>query len=126
MTIEAELHALETGALKLCAFPHAEHVRLAYEMLARHSFADVLVRYSGGLKLLVAKAGKPEVYHETRTVAFLSLINERRVRGGLTTWSQFIAANADLLEKRCLERWYSVEELDSVIARQVFILPSPR
>lgn len=122
-TIEEQLAALESGALDLAAFPHREHLRLAYEMLARHSFADALARYSGGLKLLVAKIGKSEVYHETMTVAFLAVVGERQARGNFAGWSEFVAANSDLLDKRCLEQWYAPEQLESEIARRTFCLP---
>jgi hypothetical protein len=124
--IDAALAALEEGALDLAAFPHAEHVRLAYQMLARYPFAEALVRFSRGLKLLVAKAGKPEVYHETMTVAFLALIGERRLRSEAAGWSEFIAANPDLLDKGCLERWYTPDELQSEVARRTFLLPRVR
>jgi hypothetical protein len=122
-SIEEQLAALESGALDLCAFPHAEHLRLAYEMLARHPFSEGLARYSGGLRKLTAKIGKPEVYHETLTVAFLALIGERQARGGYAGWREFIAANPDLLDKRCVEQWYTRDELASGIARMTFCLP---
>ena len=124
-TVEEQLAALEAGLLDLAAFPHAEHLRLGYEMLCRFSFGEALLRYSRGLKLLVAAAGKPEIYHETKTVAFLGLIGERRAAAPHDNWEQFIAANADLLEKRCIERWYDPEQLSSDLARRAFCLPAP-
>lgn len=120
-----ELRAFEMGRLDPARFPHAEHVRFGYEMLDRYSFGEVIWRFSSGLKLLAAKAGKPEIYHETITVAFLALINERRVRRGTGTWSEFQAGNADLFNKRCLEKWYGAEQLGSDLARRVFCLPIP-
>jgi hypothetical protein len=122
-TIEAELRALETGALDPAMFPHREHVRLGFEMLGRYSFSEGLARLSRGLKLLTAKAGRPEVYHETITVAFLALIGERRAQGGESSWKDFKARNDDLLEKRCLEKWYGAEQLRSDLARRTFCLP---
>ncbi|HEX4630586.1 MAG TPA: hypothetical protein VH188_06435 [Chthoniobacterales bacterium] len=119
-----ELRSLETGALDLAKFPHSEHVRLGYEMLGRYVFADALARFSRGLKLLATKAGKPQVYHETITVAFLALINERRARGATQSWREFEAANPDLFEKRCLEKWYGAEQLATDLARQTFCLPT--
>ena len=121
--IEVELRDFERGAIDPARFPHAEHVRLGYEMLARYPFGEALLRFSRGLKLLTAKAGRPEVYHETITVAFLALINERRARDAAQTWSHFEANNADLFDKRCLEKWYSAEQLSSDLARQTFCLP---
>lgn len=124
-SVEQQLAALEAGALDFTAFPHAEHLRLGYEMLARYSFGDAVTRYSRGLKLLVTRAGKPEVYSETVTVAFLALIGERRAVREHASWSDFVSANPDLLDKRCLEQWYLPEQLMSELARRTFCLPRP-
>ncbi len=118
-----ELRAFEGGALDPAKFPHAEHIRVGYEMLGRYSFGEAVVRFSQGLQLLAAKAGRPQVYHETITVAFLALINERRARGGPQSWCEFERTNADLFDKRCLEKWYSAEQLASDLARRTFCLP---
>ena len=124
-SVRQELTALETGAIDPAKFPHAEHVRLAYEMLGHHSFGEAVDRFSRGLRLLTAKAGRPEVYHETITVAFLALINERRARGDGRDWSEFRRTNDDLFDKRCLQKWYTAEQLGSDLARQIFCLPKP-
>ena len=125
-SVEDELRALETGALDPAMFPHPEHVRLAYEMLGRHPFGEAVTRFSRGLRLLTAKAGRPEVYHETITVAFLAVIGERRARAKDAGWTEFKANNSDLLDKRCLDRWYDSEYLRSDLARKTFCLPRPR
>jgi hypothetical protein len=122
---EEELRVLERGALDPAKFPHPEHVRLGYEMLRRYSFGEAITRFSRGLQLLAANAGRPQVYHETITVAFLALINERRARSGAKGWSEFKTNNSDLLDKRCLEKWYGAEQLGSDLARQTFCLPEP-
>jgi len=120
-----ELLALETGALDPAMFPHPEHVRLGYEMLGRYPFGEAVARFSRGLRLLAAKGGRPEVYHETITVASLALIGERRARAKNADWCEFKTNNSDLLDKRCLERWYEAEQLGSDLARQTFCLPRP-
>jgi len=125
-SIEDELLALETGALDPARFPHPEHVRLAYEMLGRHPFGEAVTRFSRGLRLLAAKAGRPEVYHETITVAFLALVGERRLRAKHAGWPEFKTNNNDLLDKRCLEQWYDSEQLGTDLARKTFCLPRPR
>jgi hypothetical protein len=122
-TIEEELVALEAGALDPARFPHPEHVRLGYEMLGRHSFGEAVTRFSTGLKRLATKAGRPEVYHETITVAFLALINERRAQSVEQDWPGFKETNADLFDKRCLIKWYGAEQLASDLARRTFCLP---
>jgi hypothetical protein len=119
-----ELGVFESGGLDPAQFLHAEHLRFGYEMLDRYPFGEAVSRFSGGLKLLAAKAGKPEVYHETITVAFLALINERRARDQTPAWSEFKRDNADLFDKRCLENWYGAEQLSSDLARRIFCLPS--
>lgn len=116
---------LECGILDPTKFPHSEHVRLGYEMLARQPFGDAISRFSRGLKLMAANAGHPQAYHETITVAFLALINERRALGSAINWCDFKTSNADLFDKRCLERWYAAEQLRSDMARQIFCLPTP-
>jgi hypothetical protein len=118
-----ELRAFETGRLDPTKFPHREHLRLGYEMLSRHSFGEAIIRFSRGLRLLTAKAGRPQLYHETITVAFLALINERRARRAAENWREFAQDNADLFDKGCLERWYSAEQLQSDLARRAFCLP---
>src|SRR3954466_3828119 len=94
-------------------------------MLGRYSFGEAIARFSRGLKLLAAKAGRPQLYHETITVAFLALINERRMRSGGECWTAFEANNRDLFDKRCLEKWYGAEQLRSDLARRAFCLPTP-
>jgi len=118
-----ELLALETGTLDPAMLPHSEHVRLGYEMLGRYPFGEAVARFSRGLKLIAVKGGRPEVYHETITVAFLALIGERRFREGHGSWDDFKDKNRDLLDKRCLEKWYDAEQLGSDLARGTFCLP---
>jgi hypothetical protein len=125
-SIDDELRALETGALDPAMFPHPEHVRLAYEMLGRHPFGEAVTRFSRGLRLLAAKGGRPEVYHETITVAFLAVIGERRARAKDAGWDEFKTNNSDLLDKRCLDHWYDADCLRSDLARKTFCLPGPR
>jgi hypothetical protein len=118
-----EIRRFESGKVDPAQFPHSEHVRIGYEMLGCYPFGEAISRFSRGLKLLAAKAGKSRIYHETITVAFLALINERRANGATQTWSEFKASNADLFDKRCLEKWYGSEQLGSELARRTFCLP---
>jgi hypothetical protein len=120
------LLALETGVLDPARFPHREHLRLGYEMLKRYAFGEAVDRFSRGVRLLAAKAGRPEIYHETITVAFLALIGERRARGGHDSWDHFRDNNGDLLHEDCLEKWYDADYLRSDLARKTFCLPKPR
>ncbi len=125
-SIEDELLALETGALDPAQFPHAEHVRLGYEMLGRYPFGEALKRFSRGLRLLAAKGGRPEIYHETITVAFLAVIGERRARGGHNAWDEFRNNNDDFCTNVAWKDGTTRSSLRSDVARQTFCLPGPR
>ena len=120
---DAELARFEAGAVDETTFSHAEHVRLAFEMLQRLPFDAALARYAAGLRRLATRVGRPERYHATITVAFLAAVAERRARSGAATWNDFQAAAPELLDRRCLERWYPAELLASDLARGTFVLP---
>jgi hypothetical protein len=123
--VDAELARFEAGLCDGAAFPHAEHVRLAFEMLGRHEFDEALARYAGGLRRMTARLGIPGRYHATITVAFLALVAERRARTGATTWESFADSAPELLDAKCVRRWYPAELLGSDVARRTFVLPPP-
>jgi hypothetical protein len=121
----SSLNAFLHGEVDNRSFHHVDHVRVAFEILGRHDFPDAVAAYSAGLKSIAKRAGNPNAYHETITVAFLSLIAERRVVGGYKDFSAFIQGNADLLDKSVLALWYTPERLWSETARRTFVLPMP-
>ena len=122
-----ELALFEAGLRDPVGFGHREHVRLAYETLARHPFDRAVARYAGGLRRMAARAGAPGKYHATVTVAFLALVGERRALGvpndDAPGWEAFARAHGDLLDPACLRRWYAPERLSSAVARRTFVLP---
>jgi hypothetical protein len=70
--------------------------------------------------------GKPGLYHETITWAFLLLIRERIARARLPqTWTEFAASNGDLLswKDNVLKKYYCDETLSSDLARSIFLFP---
>ena len=104
---------------------HEQHVQLAYVYLLEAPLSRVLEDFPGKLKRYAESKGAPDLYHETITWAFLALINERLRRGEHDSWREFAAANPDLFERSCLERYYTPEDLASPLARRVFLLPTP-
>ena len=119
----ALLADFEAGRIDPARFLHREHVRVSYELLERHRFPEALLHLARGLRRLAAKAGRPEVYHETITAAFLALIAERRLSGDHRNWEDFAACNPDLFRKELLVEIYEPALLQSSVARQTFILP---
>jgi hypothetical protein len=117
------LNAFLGGKIDGRDFHHADHVRAGFELLCRHTFPDALAAYSAALKGIATRAGNPGAYHETITVAFLSLIAEHHAAGRYADFEAFIEDNPQLLDKSILERWYAPERLLSDIARKTFVMP---
>jgi hypothetical protein len=119
-----DLERFVRGEVDAAQFPHREHVRMAFEMLKRHDFAESVLHYSRALRALTARAGKPEAFHQTVTIACLSLIAER-MEGGAGDFAAFARQHPELLEKSVLARWYGPERLACPAARRIFVLPEP-
>jgi hypothetical protein len=121
---ESELRRrFEDLTLPAEAFSHREHVRLAWVYLREHSLLEVLRLFPENLKRFAASIGAAAVYHETVTWAFLVVIDERMDGMREIPFDDFIAANADLLEKPVLQHHYDEETLASEAARRRFVLP---
>jgi hypothetical protein len=124
---DAELARFMAGEMDPGRFPHSEHLRMSFEMLRVHDFPDALLNYSRALQRMTARVGKPQVFNQTITVAFLALVAERMLAGVHGDFAAFVAANPDLLDRTILYRWYPPERLASDAARRVFLLPeAPR
>jgi hypothetical protein len=123
MTDDEFLTALETCALPESEFNHGGHLRAAWLYLRGGSFPEALARMSAALKRYSAHLGKPDRYHETMTVAFMAVINERiHTHGDGGDWLGFLRANPDLVDRRLLTHYYRPETLASATARRVFVL----
>ncbi|MFZ0798544.1 MAG: hypothetical protein WCA13_18375 [Terriglobales bacterium] len=129
MTGDELIKQFEDGTTPADTFHHADHVRLAFEYLCRYSVLEALGRFSDALKRFAAAQGKPQLYHETITWAYLLLMRERMARAGYAqTWEEFAERNADLLMWKggVLRTLYRQETLDSDLARHTFLLPDQR
>jgi hypothetical protein len=120
-----DLERFVRGEIDPAAFPHREHVRMAFEMLRRHDFAETALYFSRALRTMAARAGKPQAFHQTITVAFLSLISERVETRPVADFTAFARDNPDLFDKAALARCYRPERLASEFARRTFLLPDP-
>lgn len=123
MTGDDDLDAFEAGTLDLCAFSHREHVRMGFELARRAPFTEAAHRFASALRRLTAAAGQPEKYHDTLTVAFMSLIAERLGEAPETDFDAFAEANPDLFDRAVLLARYTPERLNSPAARRTFLLP---
>lgn len=120
-----DLERFVRGEVDVASFPHREHVRMAFEMLRRHDFAETVWHFSRTLRAMASRAGKPQAFHQTITIAFLALVAEGMERSGAADFASFADACPEILEKTALARWYRPERLASDIARRSFVLPEP-
>ena len=126
MSDDEFLASFEEASLANESFHHADHVRMAFLYLCRYPALQALQRFSTSLLRFATAKGKPELYHETITWAFVLLIRERMARSGTKqTWSQFAAGNTDLLswKQNVLAKYYQPETLSSELARSTFLFP---
>lgn len=124
MTDDAFLAALENCRLQPAEFSHAAHIRAGYLYLRRLDFAEALGAMRRAIKAFATSIGKDVLYHETITVAFMTLINARMAtEPALTDWPSFARQNTDLFSGNVLAAFYSPERLNDPLARQVFLLP---
>ena len=122
---DALLRAFEAGDVPQGGFHHVDHVRVGWSYLKRHSFSEALARFSAGLRHFAQRQNKPDLYHETITVAYVLLINERLWAHRDADWSEFARVNPDLLSWRpsILDRYYRPETLASPRAKATFVMP---
>ena len=123
------LRRFEDDTLPAEAFHHRDHVRLGWLYLRREPALTALDRFAEGLKRFAARQGKPGLYHETITWAYLLLIRERMARSGPgLAWNEFAERNPDLLtwKPSVLDGYYREETLASELARRVFVMPDRR
>ena len=126
MTDDELMRAFEAGKAPEGGFHHEQHVRVAWNYLKAHPLPDALARFCSALKGFAQAQGAPNLYHETITVSFVLLINERLARDeAQASWAGFAAANPDLLSWKpsVLDRYYTKDTLDSAHARRVFVMP---
>ncbi|MEM6809806.1 MAG: hypothetical protein AAGA41_00260 [Pseudomonadota bacterium] len=104
-------------------FHHEDHVKVAFEMLEAYDFLEASTRYATTIRTMACRVGVPEKFNVTITLAFMSLVAERKSLCPAADLDTFLAKNNDLLDKHVLRRWYSDERLTSAKARRLFLLP---
>ena len=121
---EKFLQELEACLLPERDFGHPAHVRAAYLYLRAGDFARALPRLQHTIRAFASSLGKPDRYHETMTVAYLSLIQQHIAeRGDGGCWEEFERNNPELFERDLLLHFYSRSQLESGLARRLFLLP---
>ena len=129
MTDKEFIQRFEDCTLAGADFHHRDHVKVAWLYLRGNSVLETLSRFSAGLKRFATANGKPNLYHETITWAFVFLIHER-MEGNESeqSWSGFVEANQDLFDwkNNILKSYYQDDTLSSARARRTFVFPDRR
>ncbi len=126
MTDNELLERFETCTLPNSAFHHEDHVKVAFLYLCKYPVLEALARFSTSLARFAVANGKPGLYNETITWAFLLLIRERMARAGhQQVWGEFAARNPDLLtwKDNVLKKYYRDDTLTSNLAKNTFLFP---
>jgi hypothetical protein len=116
------LAAFESAAIAPGQFDHRAHIRAAYLYLSRHAFLEGCAAMRDSLKRFAASIGKSDLYNETITIAFMSVVQERMNDSPGLSCDQMIAANPDLVDRGLLHRYYRPETLNSAVAKKQFVL----
>jgi hypothetical protein len=129
MASEEIVEQFEQGLAPGGSFGHVDHIRVAFAYLSRYSALEALQKFSAALQRFAAAQGKPGLYHETITWAYVFLIRERMLRSGRPlTWEEFAETNPDMLtwERETggvLALYYLPQTLKSDAARAAFLMP---
>ena len=122
MTDPEFLAAFESATLPAQAFDHRAHLRAACLYLADRPFLEACIAMRDGLRRFAASIGKAGLYHETITVAFMSVVAERMAADPGLPWDALLARHPDLCERGLLARYYEPERLASGAARARLVL----
>lgn len=120
---EAQILALENGTLNPAGFSHRDHVGVAVAALRRHSFFEAMLIVANGLQGVTQRAGMPEKFNATITMASMSLIAERLEGHEGAPIDAFIDRHPDLLSTALMRGAYPGGRLTSDLARRVGLLP---
>jgi hypothetical protein len=105
-------------------FGHRQHIHLAYLMVRRHGTQEAVNKISDWIRHIAAYEQAPQKYNATMTRAWTQLVGHHVEAGPPTAeFSDFVARNPALLDKRLLSRHYRSSTLASTAARTGWIDP---
>lgn len=117
---EEFLAAFHSCSLPPACFRHADHLRLAWIHVHCGTLLEAVNHVRHGIRAYAAHLGKPEIYHETITVAWVHLIASHDE----PTFADFLARNEHRLNADLLYRFWSQELLQSGKARAEWVMPN--
>jgi hypothetical protein len=122
MTDAEFLAAFESATLPPTSFDHRAHLRVACLYLADRPFLEACIAMRDGLRRFAASIGKAGLYHETITVAFMSIVAGRMAADPGAGWESLLRQNPDLCDRGLLARYIEPGVLASEGARARLVL----
>jgi hypothetical protein len=116
---EEFLAAFHSCSLPPACFRHADHLRLGWIHVHRETLQEAINHVCRGIRAYAAHLGKPEIYHETITAAWVRLIASHDE----LTFADFLIRNEYRLNTDLLYRFWSQDLLLSQRARAEWVLP---
>jgi hypothetical protein len=122
MTDAEFLAAFESATLSPQSFDHRGHLRVACLYLADRPFLEACIAMRDGLRRFAASIGKAGLYHETITVAFMSIVAERMAADPGAGWEALLGRHPELCDRGLLARYIEPGVLASEGARARLVL----
>jgi hypothetical protein len=116
--------AFETCTISPAAFHHADHVRLAWIYAGRCGAKKAEETLLAGIRRFAARAGVPEKFQYTTTVAWSRLVAASRKNAKAENrFGKWIARHPEFLDRRLLDKYYLKHTLQSEPARSTWVAP---
>jgi N-formylglutamate deformylase len=122
MTDADFLAAFESVTLPPHSFDHRGHLRVACLYLADKPFLEACIAMRDGLRRFAASIGKAGLYHETVTIAFMSIVADRMAAEPGVPWEELLRRHPDLCDRGLLARYVEPGVLASEGARARLVL----
>ena len=113
----------EAGTIDPNSFDHEAHLAVAFHLLRREDFLTATALYARQIREMAKAAGVPEKFNTTITVALMSLLAERMTNYQGDEVAPFLAQNPDLKSGNLLSSWYQDGQLQTPLAKQIFMMP---
>jgi hypothetical protein len=124
MSDDAFMQAFEACQLDPARFHHADHIRLAWLCVRRHGAAKAESLLLDGIRKFAQRAGAPQKFHHTVTVAWTRLVAAACCESNsCDSFHEWIKVHPKLLNKHLINEHYSAGKLESSEARRGWLDP---
>ena len=118
------LRSFEDCQLDPAKFHHADHIRLAWLCVQRYGAHEVETKLLDGLRQFAQRAGVPQKFMHTTTVAWTRLVATSQAASPVAiNFSEWIRSYSQLLDRNLLARYYSPGRLETAEARAGWVEP---